>query len=753
MQLHSENNQLVTNLQSKAQAFTIHASPKAFKVLSNNMYKDKIAAIIRELSCNALDSHIDAGNPDPFVVHLPSTFEPYFAVEDFGTGMTPEQIADLYTGYFASSKSQRNDQIGALGLGSKSPFAYTDMFTIDSVKDGIKATYSAFVNPEGFPTYLPVKSEPSSQHNGVRITFPVPEVDFREFAEKAARIFWAFDRKPIVTGSVRAYNEYLRDDQSAIVTMSGTGWKFYKRYPDYLNRKFAYEGGALVRMGNILYPIRSLAEEAQFKDVEVFLKNALVIDMPLGSCDIAPSREELSYDQLTKDNILERLIDIRKELEDNFSKQVASAETVWIAAKSVKEFYSSFLGSREEMYNFSFKGKEYKVGQVLSTKVSNLTFTYEQYRGKTTIRKTGNGMPKDTLEVQLGGQYLIVLAGTQDIDSVYLRTRAKLYLQKAQATTTTRNSDVYIKVVRSLTAAQLEELGNPSAVKYEDLPRPQYQAAVKATPKKQVRLYGSYTPVELSSLKGKKFIYIIEHRKQYYIDKDLKDQNNLYCWTKKDNEISRLIHYAFNNNALPESITKKIYIVPLKLFESANLGKKKAWVSLKSVIVRGCNHLYNRNIQIEHDASNAERLISFYKGIFVLQEVFENANLHVDSPMLKALKILITYRSDNSKVQAFDKAKKMINSMETMRRVFKGKLIENVVSKDDNFVDPCQVYVQYPMLKAVMEYSSNRYGFNYASNSFRIDALNQDPREVNQVSILTDVVEYVRMVDAANGLK
>ena len=114
MQLHTENNVLQTNLKTQAHVFQIHASAKAFKILSSNLYRYKVAAVIRELSCNALDSHVDAGNKDPFIIHLPTQIEPFFAIEDFGTGMTPDQIGELYTGYFASSKTDRNDQIAIL---------------------------------------------------------------------------------------------------------------------------------------------------------------------------------------------------------------------------------------------------------------------------------------------------------------------------------------------------------------------------------------------------------------------------------------------------------------------------------------------------------------------------------------------------------------------------------------------------------------------------------------------------------------
>ena len=65
--------------------FKIKNSAAAFAVLSSSIYSNKIRAIIRELSCNAYDSHVAAGKADiPFHIHLPSTFECYFSIRDFG---------------------------------------------------------------------------------------------------------------------------------------------------------------------------------------------------------------------------------------------------------------------------------------------------------------------------------------------------------------------------------------------------------------------------------------------------------------------------------------------------------------------------------------------------------------------------------------------------------------------------------------------------------------------------------------------
>ena len=60
--------------------FKMKASAKAFRILADGLYQNKIAAVIRELSTNAVDSHVAAGKPsEPFLVHIPSHQELWFS--------------------------------------------------------------------------------------------------------------------------------------------------------------------------------------------------------------------------------------------------------------------------------------------------------------------------------------------------------------------------------------------------------------------------------------------------------------------------------------------------------------------------------------------------------------------------------------------------------------------------------------------------------------------------------------------------
>ncbi len=106
--------------------FCIANTAGAFMTLSSGLYNDKIRAIIRELCCNAWDALVMAGKRGvSFEVHLPTDIEPTFRIKDWGVGLSHEDVMVLYCTYFQSAKTSSNETVGALGLGSKSPFCNT----------------------------------------------------------------------------------------------------------------------------------------------------------------------------------------------------------------------------------------------------------------------------------------------------------------------------------------------------------------------------------------------------------------------------------------------------------------------------------------------------------------------------------------------------------------------------------------------------------------------------------------------------
>lgn len=201
MKLHHVSNNLQTNLPTDAAGtqFKVATNAKMFEILFSGIYQHKIAAIVREICTNAYDSHIDAGKKHvPFRVTLPNSLHPYFEVEDFGIGMDVETAINVFCVMGESTKAESNEGVGAWGLGSKTPFAYTSQFTIRMRKDGMERTAIAYLDASGGPRMDFISAVKWDGENGLTVTVPVREEDIDRFCREASFYLSFYDVAPEV---------------------------------------------------------------------------------------------------------------------------------------------------------------------------------------------------------------------------------------------------------------------------------------------------------------------------------------------------------------------------------------------------------------------------------------------------------------------------------------------------------------------------------------------------------------------------
>lgn len=294
-------------------AFGMAVSKKTFKIMSSTIYKYKIRAIIREISCNAIDGHVAAGNTGNFDVQLPTELDPRFIVRDYGTGLTPDQIETVFQTYFESTKTDSNDFIGALGLGSKSPFCYyTETFTVESVVDGIKSGYSAYMD-NGEPFIENLYSCETEEPNGVSVIVPVKVSDIPEWINEAKRVYEPFHGiRPNFVGVKLDinYQPAPPTDGKIMIVHNSNYWK-----------------GLYARMGNIVYPIDQELFEGTLVNCYVKSDKTNIIDFPIGSLDFQPSREELSMDHKTRQTILDKITQLKGRFHDMLIKEYSEKKT------------------------------------------------------------------------------------------------------------------------------------------------------------------------------------------------------------------------------------------------------------------------------------------------------------------------------------------------------------------------------------------------------------------------------------------
>lgn len=261
----------------ETRAFTLSASGKAFRLLVDGLYSDKIAAPVRELTSNAWDAHIAAGCPErPFVVQLPTQLDCVFSVRDYGPGMDHQTMMVLYTTMFGSSKDTSNDFNGAFGIGSKSPFAYTDTFTVNAYDGQEVREYLAFMTADGVPNLTHMGTSPSREERGILVSFPVRPHDADAFHRAWLRVREGFVVQPEMIGRIP---DPLPGPKWVSEHGAGT-WAVYGEPSDY-----GYSGDVLVRQGCVVYPLRNIS--SPLRDTR------MIITVPIGTYGVTATREDL----------------------------------------------------------------------------------------------------------------------------------------------------------------------------------------------------------------------------------------------------------------------------------------------------------------------------------------------------------------------------------------------------------------------------------------------------------------------------
>ncbi len=304
----------------KTSGFKIQASAKAFEILSSNIYTNKVRAVIREYNCNAYDAHIAAGNGQPWDVHLPTHLESYFSVRDYGTGLSDEQVREIFTTYFHSTKTNSNDFVGALGLGSKSAFSIVDSFNVVSYYNGVKTDYCCYKDEHGEPQVATLASSDTDQQNGLEVSMSV-EGRTDDFTYEAVKVFKYFDVLPNINDK-----EVVKDILKAK--------EDYKFVCDEGSFNTGY-GSLYARMGNVAYKIPTEYRS----DLSGF------INFDIGDLSFNAGREELSMDDSTKKLLKSRIQQVQDNLSQVVYDKLEAEQCKFARAKRKAEVYSGSMRS------------------------------------------------------------------------------------------------------------------------------------------------------------------------------------------------------------------------------------------------------------------------------------------------------------------------------------------------------------------------------------------------------------------------
>jgi hypothetical protein len=300
-----------------------------------DLYENRLLAVIREYSTNARDAHIEAGVSLPIEITLPSSFAPSLSIRDFGTGLSAEDIREIYSQYGRSTKRDTNDQVGMMGIGCKSALTYTTQFTVSSTKDGRRLTVLVSRDEDGAGQMQILGDTETDEANGTEIVVAIRRDDIHRCADLCREFFsyWESDTVTI-NGRPPVRFEGLAVGDSIFIIEG--------------------RGQDQVVMGNVAYPTTLDIPGRLNRYGDEFRVVAFV---GIGAVKPTPSREALMDTTATKAALNKVVEDYKAQTQGAIQKAVDACSTPQEAIQTVEQ-WGRFLAAGTGTYAYHYKGNQ-----------------------------------------------------------------------------------------------------------------------------------------------------------------------------------------------------------------------------------------------------------------------------------------------------------------------------------------------------------------------------------------------------------
>jgi len=305
------------------------ASSMVFQLFTKNVYSNPIGTVVREITSNCFDSHTEAGITAPVLIKKhkdEQTGTQYISFIDYGVGMSPDRVNNIYGVYFESTKRVDNQQIGGFGIGGKTPLAYKrsmgsgegeydNSFYVITVFDKVKYYYCISEGAE-CPVIHKLHEEPTTENNGTEIQIPVLERDLNKFEDEMTKQLYYFEN--IV------FEGFETTDYNDVTTSTMSNDYQIIRGKSFLFRGGKYNSNIHVCLGRVAYPIDYGVLGLNSSDY--YLPIALKLEV--GDIGVTVSREQLDYSEKTIKLLKTKLEEAKAEIIALISKQYKNINTL-----------------------------------------------------------------------------------------------------------------------------------------------------------------------------------------------------------------------------------------------------------------------------------------------------------------------------------------------------------------------------------------------------------------------------------------
>jgi hypothetical protein len=370
MRLQEHANKLETNIQAESQNFGIGDASVVIEILRNRLYEYKIQTLVQEYICNARDAMRELGKGNDFQVTIPTHLSPTFKVRDFGPGISPDRMKDVFIMYGASTKRGSDMQTGGFGIGAKSAWSYTDSFTIVTFIDGVKRTYVAHTGVNNNGRLDLISTGKTDEANGTEIQVPVGKNDVSEFREAVFRAIYFWEKRPEIKGELdipSLESGYRLNDNLEVIDS--------KMIPNFIGH-YQYGRNMLAVIDGVPYPINDklMQKSKKLFQLQELVNRKVILHMGNGLVEVSASRESIADSNLSIEALdklaTKAIVSIKTHLLNEFGKVNSNAEFF----KTYKELSFYFVTDKYAKYgNYHINGDSIQSDLFKKIKMTHIT--------------------------------------------------------------------------------------------------------------------------------------------------------------------------------------------------------------------------------------------------------------------------------------------------------------------------------------------------------------------------------------------
>lgn len=293
----------------KTESFGVTNDPVLMGMLSTGLYQKPMRTMIQETMFNAWDAHRMGNCQDkPIDIYINDTSG--LIIRDYGPGIHKKEIHPIYCIYGNSTKRDNDELTGGFGLGSKSPYAYADSFTVTSHHEGFKGMYvmnRVSEENQGGPGRSTIFEDIPTSESGLIVTIPLKNDNDMTRA-------YLYVKDILYLSGIKARIHFKDETPEEIFAETIPAGEWIVDENSHKNQLFAVYGGVRYEI------INDDAYKAEFSFVQKManLMGNMYIGFKPSTLTPLPSREGLNLNERTVTTIKNQL----ELMEENFRQML-----------------------------------------------------------------------------------------------------------------------------------------------------------------------------------------------------------------------------------------------------------------------------------------------------------------------------------------------------------------------------------------------------------------------------------------------